>query len=119
VGGQAQPPPRQRRLTARPLRVPRNGHSIRPAHDRPVCVGSQHAIAPVQRKQARPVDRRSGLPSPRRFVLARREQRVQPTMAPYTRPRSETTSERCKSHIGRPPLARQSVALGPYRVGVP
>jgi hypothetical protein len=45
VGRQAQPPPRQRRLAARPLRVPRNGHSIRAAHDRPVCVGSQHATA--------------------------------------------------------------------------
>jgi hypothetical protein len=55
VGRQAQPPPRQRRLAARPLCVPRNGRSIRPAHDRPVCVGSQHATAPVQRELGRPV----------------------------------------------------------------
>jgi hypothetical protein len=119
VGRQAQPSPRQRRLEARLLRASRNGHSIRPAHYRLVCVGSQHAIAPVQRKLARPVVRTSGLPSPRRFDLARGKQLMQPAMALATRPRPKTAAERRSSHSGRPPLARQSVAPGPYRVGVP
>jgi hypothetical protein len=82
VGMQAQPPPRQRRLAARPLNVSRNGHSTLPAHDRPLCVGAQHATSPLQRKLARPVMRSSGLPSPRRFVLARTKQLVQPAIWP-------------------------------------
>jgi hypothetical protein len=69
VGKQAQPPPQQRQLAARPLSVSRNKHSIRPAHDRLVCVGSQHTTSPLQRKLARPIVRSSGLPSPRRFVM--------------------------------------------------
>jgi hypothetical protein len=73
----------------------------------------------VQRKLARPVVRSSGVPSPRRFVMARKKQLLQPTMALATRPRPKTTSERRSSHNGLPPLARKSVALGTYRVGVP
>jgi hypothetical protein len=80
---------------------------------------SQHATAPVQRKLARPVVRSSGLPSTRRYVLAKRKQLVQPVMALATRPRPRTTAKRRSSHSGRPPLAGQSVAPCPYRVGVP
>jgi hypothetical protein len=68
---------------------------------------------------ARPVVRSSGLPSPRRFILARRKQLEQPAMAPTTRPRPKTTAEQRSNHSGRPPMARQSVAPCPYQVGVP
>jgi hypothetical protein len=40
-------------------------------------------------------------------------------MAHATRPRPKTIAERRNSHSGRPPLAGQSVAPCPYRVGVP
>jgi hypothetical protein len=44
---------------------------------------------------------------------------VQPPVATTTRPRPKATAERRRSHNVRPPLARQSVALGTYIAGVP
>jgi hypothetical protein len=118
VGRQAQPPPRQRRLAARPLDVLRDGHPCRPPHDRPLRLGAQHATPPLQRKLAIPIVRSGGLPSPRRYPIARGKQHVQPLLATTTRSRPKATVERRSIHNGRPPLARQSVAPSAYRVGL-
>jgi hypothetical protein len=44
---------------------------------------------------------------------------VQPPVAPTTRHRFKTLSERRDSYNGRPPMARKCVAPSTYRVGVP
>jgi hypothetical protein len=119
VGRQAQPPPQQRQLAARPLGVSRYGRSIRPPHDQPLCFGARHDISPLQRKLARLVVQSGGLPSPRRYVLARRKQLVQPSMATATRPRPKATAERRSSRMGRPRLATKSVAPCTYKFGAP
>jgi hypothetical protein len=107
VGRQTKPPHGQRRLGDRPLSTSRDGHPIRPPHDRLLRVGAQHATPPLQRKLARPVERGGRLPTPHRHPMARRKQHLQPPLATTNRPRPKTTTKRPSSHSGPPPVGNK------------
>jgi hypothetical protein len=82
-----------------------------------ICFCTQHPTTALQRMVEGPNVRSGGRSPPIRRKVPARKQPLQPPMAPPTKPRPKTTTERRSGYSNRPPVGQKSMAPSAYLYG--